>query len=214
MKKVAIALWGCLMSVIATSLSFADEIANLSTGTATYTYIADNIYGNPGLNGTAASVVTPANADWYGGWIPNSADSSWVAVDPNNQQGNSGIYLTQFSLVGFDLSTVDLKGSWTTDDQGVIDLNGHVIQTLGNGNWGSLLPFDVLGSSGWFNQGTNTLLVDNGAVTDNFLEGVNVAANVTGSPSSVPEPSSLALLGLGGIGLAIGAYRRRRAAVV
>ena len=30
----------------------------------------------------------------------------------------------------------------------------------------------------------------------------------------VPEPSSAALMGLGGIGLAFGAYRRRRAAAV
>jgi hypothetical protein len=32
--------------------------------------------------------------------------------------------------------------------------------------------------------------------------------------SSVPEPSTFALAGLGGIGLMIGAYRRRRAAAV
>lgn len=30
--------------------------------------------------------------------------------------------------------------------------------------------------------------------------------------SSVPEPSSIALFGLGGIGLAVAAYRRRKAA--
>ena len=38
----------------------------------------------------------------------------------------------------------------------------------------------------------------------------NVAVNLKSSP--VPEPSSFALLGLGGIGLAIGAYRRRMVA--
>jgi hypothetical protein len=36
---------------------------------------------------------------------------------------------------------------------------------------------------------------------------------LTVQASTVPEPSSFALLALGGIGLAFGAYRRRRAAV-
>jgi len=35
-----------------------------------------------------------------------------------------------------------------------------------------------------------------------------------GNQSTVPEPSSMALLSLGGIGLAVSAYRRRRAAIV
>ena len=38
--------------------------------------------------------------------------------------------------------------------------------------------------------------------------------NVSTAHSAVPEPSSFALLGLGGLGLAVGAYRRRRAATV
>lgn len=37
---------------------------------------------------------------------------------------------------------------------------------------------------------------------------------IASTSSAVPEPSSFALLGLGGLGLAIGAYRRHRVAVV
>jgi len=51
---------------------------------------------------------------------------------------------------------------------------------------------------------------------DYIVPGFSVSTMADGSVtinSSVPEPSSLALLGLGGIGIAFGAYRRRRTAV-
>lgn len=49
--------------------------------------------------------------------------------------------------------------------------------------------------------------------TDIYLQGVPVPVGQSfdRTVSSVPEPSSLALLGLGGFGLAFNAYRRRRA---
>ena len=41
----------------------------------------------------------------------------------------------------------------------------------------------------------------------------SLVVNIAAAPASVPELSTFALLGIGGIGLAVGAYRRRRAAV-
>jgi hypothetical protein len=44
--------------------------------------------------------------------------------------------------------------------------------------------------------------------------GAHGAIGFVAESATVPEPSSFALLGLGGLGLAVGAYRRRRAAAV
>jgi hypothetical protein len=59
------------------------------------------------------------------------------------------------------------------------------------------------GSTGWIYES----LIGGGYAIEQIAPGTFSA---TGALASVPEPSSLALLGLGGIGLAIGAYRRRR----
>ena len=51
----------------------------------------------------------------------------------------------------------------------------------------------------------------NSTTTSNFqLQGHVTSLSVASTPNAVPEPSSFALLGFGGIGLAIATYRRRR----
>ena len=73
---------------------------------------------------------------------------------------------------------------------------------------GSLFP---TGTSTFLSSGYSGLVTSVGV---NSATGYAVMDNVTYQGHAVPEPSSFALLGLGGIGLAIGAYRRRRATAI
>ncbi|MGA2236866.1 MAG: PEP-CTERM sorting domain-containing protein [Terriglobales bacterium] len=117
-----------------------------------------------------------------------------------------GDYSTTFTLTSADLSKVALSGSWTLDDAGELLLNGNVIGTLGDNNWGSLTSFSVLAGSSDFVLGTNTLSIDI-TDTDSYLEGVNLNGTLTGAVTT-PEPSSLGLMCLGVLGLLLVGRKR------
>jgi hypothetical protein len=192
---------------LATGLN-ASGTVQLVGGSVDANWIYNDSYVSPTTGN--AEVVDSTDADWYGGWLPNGLDSSWIAPDPFIADNGPAPYTftRTFDLTGYDLSSVALSGLWTIDDEGTLALNGTTIATLGDGNWGSLNAFTVAGTGAVFNQGLNTLTITM-TYDDQYLEAVRLQGLVTGNQTTIPEPATWVLFGLGAA--AVGVLRRRTA---
>jgi hypothetical protein len=171
-----------------------DTIAWDSTGQAWYTSsgsggngsfgrltITGNTYATTRLQSNVAA-AHGMTFDAYTGTLILFGNSHITQIDPNNP--TVILHDVSFSNVQFD--------------QGTVDGQGHIFVADNNGN---LLFMDISGSK-------NVAAANFTSLTplDSFLDDV---APLSGLGSAAPEPSTLALLATGGLGL-LGYARRRR----
>jgi hypothetical protein len=186
-------------SYIATSTIPSGETDILYPGCNTANYTSNTNLSNctlPSPSGdttlpAAAAVavvapnVAPDDADWYGGWVANGPNSSWVAIDPTKPSGNAaGFYFTTFTMPNpLPSAQICIVGSFAHDDNGLLAVNGTPIMGDQGTNGGSPAQLNINITSELL-PGTNYLNFAFGS-TDNTLEGLRLQAVVETCGASI-----------------------------
>jgi len=171
----------------------------------------------------AKTVISPIPAPWQVN-APNTAVATWISANP--QQTGEGasqtglaagtyIYRLTFTLAANqNPALATITGHWAADDLSMIFLNGVYVsgQTNLTGLFGppQLQAFNIPsgGNQNLFVAGENHL--DFVVVNQAFGTSGLMVSDITGDGPLIPEPSTVVLSLIGGIGLVYAGWRRRR----
>ncbi|CAN5444128.1 hypothetical protein BH11ARM2_BH11ARM2_37110 [soil metagenome] len=189
----------------------ADLINVNSTGVG----FADGAVDSNWLIDGGTAKVSAANGAWTGGNAVLATGAKWINIDgdPNAvRPAGVNLFSTTFDLTGYDASTANLGVFWSSDNGSKLYLNGHYIDALPGGTdpTRSYQVNKSVNISSYFVSGVNTLSfeVTNGDDEIPTPGPIGLIADIHGTVNAVPEPTSMAALGLGGLAL----LRRRRKA--
>ena len=142
-----------------------------------------------------------------GAYYADNSVSGWVSPTASGNAGVAGNYVYQLmvDLTGFDPASAVITGTFGTDNNGSIALNGNPASaTTCFACFSAPTSFSLTG----FTAGLNSirLTVNNGGDPTAFrVEFASATANP--GPTGVPEPGSLVLIGCGLLALSL--VRRR-----
>jgi len=177
-------------------------------------------------------VVVPNGGFPIPPWVSDTTSSSWIAPTAT---GGSTSALAPYLATGFSAATSAPQGYfyyntsftlasatgnsltgglWATDNNGIaIYLNGNAEGSFVPGSTGFISFSSFLINPNDFVKGANNLTFV--VFNENFPPATNhespTGLNVEGAITSVPEPSTLAIAGLGALGMIGYGLRRRKA---
>ena len=204
-----------------------DAKALFSIDVGKITVTLTNLFANPISRGQNISGIRfDVSGATGSGTLSRTTDAGQVTTISNGGGYTAGVndVLTRWQATetGSTIRLTTLSGGPPTrliigpDDKGSFDPSGGGLYKASNASVRNANP-NILGSATFTITTPGVTL--NSALSNVFFEFGTTPRSLEGTvvppaPSTVPEPSSFALLGLGGIGFALRAYRRRQIAAV
>ncbi len=168
----------------------------------------------PGYSGTTSPKVTTNNPIDLR-WADNTSTSQWInptGVGIDDLLPGYYVYQTTFDLTGLDSSTAIIEGNWGVDNACDIYLNGNYTGISMSYTphdpfpYANLHPFSIMTG---FNS-TMNILTFNTYNGDSGNNPTGLQVQITSATATpIPEPSTLALLGMAAFGLFAWNWRNR-----